>query len=79
MFLLLSSTYLWDLYRTRYSLVRSPLGLLEAGGWCPPYKCTVQTGSKLDFVHLSGITDDGNQALKKSGGDINYLGFLIDH
>ena len=34
---------------------------------------------KLDFVHLSGITDSVNQALKKSGGDFNHLVFLVDH
>ena len=38
-----------------------------------------QAGSKLDFVHLSGITDGVNQALKKSGGDFNHLVCLVDH
>ena len=30
----------------------------------------IQTGSKLDFVHLSSITDGVNQALKKRAGEI---------
>lgn len=34
---------------------------------------------KLDFIHLSDITDGVNQALKKSGGDFNRLVCLIDH
>jgi hypothetical protein len=39
---------------------------------------TIQTGSKLDFVHLSRITDGGNKALEKSGRDFNHLVFLVD-
>ena len=38
----------------------------------------IQTGSKLDFVHLSRITDGVNQALKKSRGDFNHLVFVVD-
>ena len=38
-----------------------------------------QTGSYLDFVHLSNITDGVNQALKKSGRDFSHLVFLVDH
>lgn len=34
---------------------------------------------KLDFVHLSGITDGGNRALKKNGKDFNHLVFWVDH
>ena len=34
--------------------------------------------TKLDFVHLSGITDGVNQALKKIRGDFNHLVFLVD-
>ena len=37
-----------------------------------------QAGSQLDFVHLSGITDGVNQALKKIRGDFNHLVFLVD-
>jgi hypothetical protein len=33
--------------------------------------------TKLDFVNLGGITDSANQALKKSGGDFNYLVFWL--
>ena len=33
---------------------------------------------KLDFVHLSGITDDVNQALKRSGRGCDCLVFLVD-
>ena len=38
-----------------------------------------QTGSYLDFVHLSSRTDGVNQALKKSGRDFNHLVFWVDH
>ena len=31
-----------------------------------PYKCTFQTGSKLDFVHLSSIADGVNHTFRKS-------------
>ena len=34
---------------------------------------------KLDFVHLSDITDGVNQAFKKGAGDFNHLVFLVDH
>ena len=51
MYLVLTATYLWDLYRNRYSLVGSPLGLLEAGAQCAPYKCTFQTSSNGPAIH----------------------------
>ena len=35
--------------------------------------------SEADFVHLSNITDDFNLTLRKSGGDFNYLVFLVDY
>ena len=34
--------------------------------------------TKLDFVHLSGITDGVNQALKNIRGYFNHLVFLVD-
>ena len=35
--------------------------------------------AKLDFVHLGGITNGVNQALKVNEGDFDYLVFLVDH
>ena len=52
MYLVLSATYLsprWGLGARGSGVFytpSAPLGLLEAGGQCPPYKCTFQTGSK---------------------------------
>ena len=61
-----------------YYVPFAPLGLLEAGAQGAPYRCTFQTGSKLDFVHLSGLSDGGNQALEKSVRDFNHLVFSVD-
>ena len=32
---------------------------------------------QFDFVHLDGITDSVNQALKKSEGDFDYLAYWL--
>ncbi len=50
MFLILSATYLsprWGLGHGfwRFYTPSAPLGLLNAGAQCAPYKCTFQTGS----------------------------------
>ena len=56
MYLLSPATYLWDLYGSSIAFpIRSldhslstrliPLGLLEAGAQCAPYRYTFQTGS----------------------------------
>ena len=39
----------------------------------------IQAGSKLDFVHVNGISDSVNQALKENVGDFDYLAYLVDH
>ncbi len=43
-----------------------------------PKAIILTTFTELDFVHLSGITDCFNQALKKIGGDFNHLVVFID-
>ena len=41
---------LWRTGLWRFYTPSAPLGLLEAGAQCAPYKCVFQTGSKSDEV-----------------------------
>ena len=67
MFLLLSTTYLSFLYTPlglrctgfwRFYTPSAPLGLLEAGAQCAPYKCTFQSSSHLTVKQDSFSYDE---------------------
>ena len=80
MFLLLSATYLSGfLSHSLFTRLRGSLSPSLSAQLIAPYKCTFQTGSKLDFVHFRDITSSDNQVLSKSEGDFDSLGFLADH
>ena len=51
MFSLLPATDLWNLYRSRYSLPRSTLGLSKAGAQCAPYKLLYVKGFAEVFAY----------------------------